>query len=195
MDMWKKNYIFTKAAEKGEMPLRRDVVLDKRRNEKMIGGGNTNPKLEQFLANDRKVLRFQGYWDDHTLYGMRMYFIMLYYLSDNTFEMNESHCRNSGRHNFPVFYKRGPLTKKPIVNCYPGMLEPDPDLYLPIDLLVGDFITVWGRKVVLYDCDEFTQRFYLEYMNIDQWASKLDVSEPQPTHKKLHPPPNAMGIG
>merc|ERR1719238_604686 len=32
-------------------------------------------------------------------------------------------------------------------------------------------------------------------MNIDQWSNKLDVSEPQPIHRQLHPPPNAMGIG
>merc|ERR1719409_1496013 len=95
-DTWYKNYTFTQAAAKGEFGLARNVVEDKKRNECMIGGGQTNPKLEQFMANDRKVLRFQGYWDDHTLYGMRMYFILHYYLSDNSIEINEMHARNSG---------------------------------------------------------------------------------------------------
>ena len=37
-----------------------------------------------------KVLRFRGYWDDHTLYGARVYFVVHYYLKDNTVEINEA---------------------------------------------------------------------------------------------------------
>lgn len=40
-------------------------------------------------SKDRKVLRFKGYWDDHTKYGARLYFNIHYYLADNTMEFNE----------------------------------------------------------------------------------------------------------
>ena len=40
-------------------------------------------------SEDRKVLRFHGFWDDHTKYGARTYFNIHYYLADNTMEFNE----------------------------------------------------------------------------------------------------------
>merc|ERR1719401_193787 len=80
------------------------------------------------------------------------------------------------------------------MNAYPGMLEPDPDVYMPEDLLVGSFIDVWKRKIFIYDCDDFTQNFYLDHLGIDQKASKQDVSEVPLTHQVLAPPVH-NGIG
>ena len=37
-----------------------------------------------------------------TRYGARIYFIIHYFLADNTVEINEAHCRNSGRDAYPV---------------------------------------------------------------------------------------------
>lgn len=161
-------------------------------NELNIGGKRSNVKLEQFLRNDRKVLRFYAYWDDDTKYGNRFYFVIHYFLSDNTVEINEAHCRNSGRDNFPGFMKRNPLYKVNHQSCYPGMLTPDPEPYLPKDLLIGDCVYVWGRKVVLYNCDDFTRQFYREYLGVEQ--SSIDVSEKAPVHTVLaYPPPTGYG--
>jgi len=129
-----------------------------------LGQPPADLKLVQFLQNDRKVLRFKSYWDDPTLYGNRIYFTIHYYLADNTCEINEAHARNSGRDGYPVFYKRGKMLKNNRINAYPGMLEPDPQVYMPEDLVVGEPIDVWGRKIVLYDCDDFTQNFYKEHL-------------------------------
>jgi len=194
-DRWQKSYKFKKTAEKGGVPETRAAMEAKEIGKASAGLPPTDHKLQQFLLNDRKVLRFRGYWDDHTLYGARVYFVVHYYLKDNTVEINEAHCRNSGRSNWPLFMKKGPLFKKNTTGCYPGMLAADGDLYLPEDCMVGGSINVWGRKVVLYECDDFTQKFYEDFLGIDQMASRIDVSERPLVHRKLHPPPHiAPGV-
>jgi len=193
-DHWQKAYKFKKTAEKGGIPASRSAMEAKAIGKAECGVPASDHKLQQFLLNDRKVLRFRGYWDDTTLYGARVYFTVHYYLADNTVEVNEAHCRNSGRANWPLFMKKGPLYKKNTTGCYPGMLKSDADLYMPEDCMVGSSINIWGRTVTLYDCDDFTQQFYQDFMGIDQMANQIDVSEKPVRHKKLHPPPH-NGIG
>jgi len=74
------------------------------------------------------------------------------------------------------------------------MLSDESGIYRPEDLCVGGSIDVWGRKVVLFDCDDFTQKFYQEYMGVDQRQNCIDVSEKPIRHKKLLPPPH-NGVG
>jgi len=193
-DTWTKSYEFRKLAEKGGLPMTRALIEAKSMAKYMAGGAPQNGKFAQFLLNDRKVLRFKAYWDDTTLYGVRTYFVIHYYLCDNTCEINEAQCRNSGRDVYPMFMKRGPLYKKNETNCVPAMLQPDVQPYMPEDMIVGQPIYVWNRKVILYDCDEFTQNFYMEFLGIDQTQGRIDVSEKPVTHKKLAPPPH-HGVG
>ncbi|CAE7443368.1 efhc2 [Symbiodinium natans] len=193
-DHWQKGYRTSQVFARGGAPLTRAAVEDKAIQRALGGIPPIDKKLAQFLLNDRKVLRFKGYWDDHTPYGSRVYFIIHYYLADNTCEINEAHCRNSGRAKWPVFMKRGPLRKSNFINATPGMLSCEAPRYLPEDLKVGDSINVWGRTVVLWDCDDFTRSFYKDYLGIDQASTRIDVSEKPLTHAKLHPPPHC-GVG
>eukprot|EP00928_Gymnodinium_smaydae_P052851 TRINITY_DN36997_c0_g1_i1.p1 TRINITY_DN36997_c0_g1~~TRINITY_DN36997_c0_g1_i1.p1 ORF type:complete len:621 (-),score=133.06 TRINITY_DN36997_c0_g1_i1:88-1950(-) len=193
-DQWQKSYTFMKVAEKGGLPMSRSAVEAKHLTLFKVGQPPADLRLIQFLQNDRKVLRFKAYWDDPTPYGNRIYFTVHYYLSNNTVEINEAHARNSGRDGYPVFYKRAPLYKETRVNAYPGMLEPLTAAYEPQDMLVGQSFNVWGRKIVLYDCDDFTQKFYEEHVGIDQKASCIDVTTPPVQHTKLMPPPH-NGVG
>eukprot|EP00971_Amphidinium_carterae_P281595 5590678-Amphidinium_carterae.1 len=59
----------------------------------------TNKSKKQQISNKTKNKRKlyqnctyaeEAYWDDPTPYGMRIYFIVHYYLSDNTMEVNEA---------------------------------------------------------------------------------------------------------
>eukprot|EP00405_Crypthecodinium_cohnii_P011435 CAMPEP_0206428590 /NCGR_PEP_ID=MMETSP0324_2-20121206/5760_1 /ASSEMBLY_ACC=CAM_ASM_000836 /TAXON_ID=2866 /ORGANISM="Crypthecodinium cohnii, Strain Seligo" /LENGTH=606 /DNA_ID=CAMNT_0053894157 /DNA_START=68 /DNA_END=1884 /DNA_ORIENTATION=+ len=193
-DLWQQKYKLKCMEERGELPLSKQAMDSKLYANAQAGQPSADQKVTQFLLNDRKVLRFKGYWDDPTLYGARIYMVLHYYLADNTVEINESHVRNSGRDGWPVFYKRGPLYKNNSVQAYPGMLVSDGGLYLPEDLRVGDTINVWGRQVVLYDCDDFTQSFYEEWSGHDQRAARIDVSDKPIKHLKLSPPPH-NGIG
>lgn len=192
-DLWQKTYRFRKTAEKGGLPPPRCAVEAKTLTKFQVGQPPCT-KIQQFLLNDRKVLRFKAFWDDPTPYGARIYLVVHFYLSDNTVEINEAHCRNSGRDNYPVFMKRGPLYKKNDLPAVPAMLVPEAVPYLPEDFVVGIPIYVWRRKVMLYDCDDFTRTFYQDYMGMDQHEGKLDVSEKPLRHTKLHPPPHT-GIG
>jgi hypothetical protein len=192
-DQWQKSYSFNKLAEKGGLPMSQSAVEAKQNVAFQLGQPPADLKLIQFLQNDRKVLRFKAFWDDPTMYGNRFYFTIHYFLADNSCEINEAHSRNSGRDAYPVFMKRGPLLKDNRTNVYPGMLEPKADKYLPHDMLVGAEINVWRRKLVIYDCDDFTQKFFEEYLGVDQKSNAIDVADIPKVHVKLTPPPHGAG--
>jgi hypothetical protein len=194
VDNWQKSYKFQKTVEKGGLPMTRSAYDAKELTKYQIGAPPADKKFIQFLMNDRKVLRFNAFWDDHTLYGARIYFTIHFYLADNTVEINEAHARNSGRDAYPVFMKRGPLHKKNETNAVPGMMVADAPIYLPDDFQVGGSIDVWGRKLMLYECDDFTRKFYKDYLGVDQFEGTIDVSEKPMRHVKLNPPPH-NGIG
>ena len=47
-------------------------------------------KLRKFLRNDRKVLRFEGEWDDTaSVYGDRNAYILQYFLGNDTVDVRE----------------------------------------------------------------------------------------------------------
>jgi hypothetical protein len=102
------------------------------------------------------------------------------------------HQRNSGRDPYPVFFKKGILKKNPTMGITPGMLEPDAEIYMPKDLIVGNEISVYGRNLFIYDCDPFTREFYRRWMDIEQECIKI----PDPPERKVDfPIPPHVGVG
>merc|ERR1719387_1305192 len=151
-----------------------------------------NHKLEQFLSNDRKVLRFYAYWDDPTRYGARQYFVMHYYLADDSVEINNNYMRNSGRWECPVFFTRKKLELQPTMTHTPGMYKPESPLLKPSDIEVGKSIPVYGREFFLYDADDATKEFYEKYL--DKIIEPVVVPEPEKVHLQLlYPPHNGFG--
>jgi len=173
-------------------PTARDVLESKEYDNLAVGGSRKNQKLQQYLENDRKVLNFKAFWDDPTLYGSRMYFLLHYYLADDSIEIHEDLARNSGRDPYPVFWRRSLLRKNPHISPAPGMLEPEADLYKPEDLVVGETINVYNRDIYLYDCDSFTREFYRGYMSLEQTSH--EIKAPAPVHVQLGHAPHT-GIG
>lgn len=170
----------------------REVAESRIYTELRVGGARKNEKLQQFMENDRRVLCFKCYWDDSTRYGMRLYFTLHYYLSDDSVEIHECHPRNSGRDPFPVFWKRAPVRKNPHVQSVPVLRGPEPIFYRPEDFIVGQTVNVLEREITLYDCDDFTRTFFQRYLGHEQ--AVLEVKEPPPTHVQLsHPPHNGFG--
>jgi len=170
----------------------RDIIESKQYSELALGGSRRNEKLQQYLENDGKVLLFKCYWNDPTRYGSRMYYTLHYYLADDTVEILENLPRNSGRDPYPVFWRRAQLRKNPHVNPAPGMMEPEPENYKPEDFVVGETVSVYGREIYLYDCDDFTREFFIRYTGMEQ--SSLPVDEQKPVHVKLTYPPHT-GFG
>ncbi|KPI95568.1 PREDICTED: EF-hand domain-containing family member C2-like [Papilio xuthus] len=116
--------------------------------------------FRQFLDHDREVLRFFGYWDDReTQFGTVHNLEIHYFLADDTMEIKEKLPPNSGVEAAPMFLKRMRLPRKipPHVEMTGGPKHPS---YSPADLSVGAVLNVFGRKVVLTDCDPFTKEFY-----------------------------------
>lgn len=179
--------------EWSEQSAPKEVVEGQIYNEKAIGGGRyQNVKLEQFMKNDLRVLRFYCFWDDKTVYGIRQYYILSYFLADNSIQIADVHQRNSGRDPYPVFFKKGTLKKNPVLAPTPGTLEPEADIYLPKDLKCGDFISVYGRKLFIYDADPFTKEFYRRWLDTEQVPVALE--EP-PSYAIEFPIPPHVGVG
>lgn len=42
----------------------------------------------------------------------------------------------------------------------------DWEYYLPTDLVIGAAINLYGRKIILVDCDQFTKKYYISLYGI-----------------------------
>ncbi|XP_012275373.1 EF-hand domain-containing family member C2 [Orussus abietinus] len=178
--------------------------------------------LGQFLKNDRKVLRFYGYWDDSdSPFGVVHHLEIHYYLADDTIEIKENIPPNSGRDSGVTFVKRTKIPKfysrlDPI-----GAQEPytvlnvlgenaastyyvvDPldtgkfskEYYKDNDLAIGARISVFGREVVIVDLDPFTKEYYRKKYGINDFTP-LEIPNTESSCKSVKPeipPYNGFG--
>lgn len=143
--------------------------------------------LKQFLDHDRHVLRFYCSWDDtESMFGDPREMVMHYFLADDTVEIREIISPNAGRDAVPMFLRRaklpkhvedlklpGKVTDRTVLNVFGptghgGRYILDSlktgavytDYYRDCDLTIGAQINVWGRKMIICDCDEFTKEYY-----------------------------------
>ncbi|KAF9824875.1 hypothetical protein SFRURICE_001748 [Spodoptera frugiperda] len=130
--------------------------------------------FKQFLDFDRQVLRFYGYWDDRdSEFGTLHHLEIHYFLADDTIEIKETVAPNSGTEPGPMFLKRMRLPRK-----IPSKIEmtggPLVASYSPADLSIGAVLNVFGRKVVLTDCDPYTKEYYRVTYGFDTFT-KLPI--------------------
>lgn len=127
-----------------------------------LGGGHPNRILKNFLDNDRKVLSFDIIWDDYEQDKEIKQYKMNYYLAENMVEVREIKENNSGKDNFPYLLKKSFLPKKPNFTYCPGLNTKEVELYKPEDLILGNYVNIFGRPCYISDCDDFTKRWYKE---------------------------------
>ena len=153
-------------------------------------------KLEKFLANDRKVLRFFCVWDDRgALYGEKRPFVLHYYLADDSVEVLEVAEPNCGRDPFPVFLKRQPLPDEKL-SADPTAPTGPKSYVTHLDLRLGGTVNVYGRAFLIHDADAFTKRWYVENEGFDPIGDfpEVDVQEPPaPIPQNAMPPYNGFG--
>lgn len=67
------------------------------------------------------------------------------------------------------------------------------EYYQPKDLMVGGTIFVLGRKMFLYDCDEFTKNYYRKVFCVEQ-KSRIEIEEKKkPSPVRPMPPHDGLG--
>jgi len=141
-------------------------------------------KLAQFLQYDRKVLRFYCLWDDTpALYGENRKFVLHYYLADDTVEIVESYNTNSGRDPFPKLLNR---QKMPLQWDKPGRKE----FTTAADLFLGTTVNVYGRELLICDCDDFTSAFMSNNFGMPNGDDNvISLEEPRPDPPSMEIPP------
>lgn len=171
--------------------------------------------LRQFLDHDKQVLRFYCVWDNRdNMFGDPRHMVLHYFLADDTVEVLEKIPENSGRDAIPVFLRRARLmkdvspmnqpgvdTKRTVLNVFGPMGhggryildslktgEVHAEYYHDSDLTLGGVVNVWGRKLLLYDCDDFTKEYYRTKYGIENFTP-VDVPEPQVPELPYEVPP------
>ncbi|GIY48200.1 EF-hand domain-containing protein 1 [Caerostris darwini] len=156
-------------------------------------------KLFKFLTNDRKVLRFYGMWQDILADPPEMRRVVVqYYLADDTMEVLEDHARNSGRIPYKVLVKKQkiPVDMNELPVSFPRsyleVKDDDMTWFSPQNLMTGKDIVVLGKKIFLYDSDEFTRHYYKTCFGED--LESIAVAEkPKPASAKIFPPHTGLG--
>ena len=157
-----------------------------------LKGGHPNKTLKQFLENDRKVLNFDISWFDDKYDKEEKVYKMNYYLADGKIEVREIKVNNSGKDPFPLLLRKMKLPKKPQFTYCPGLLTKEDVYYTPKDLILGNYVYVFGRPCHIVDCDEFTRKWYKENLGVDMNPIKVKRNPPQ---RVIHPIPSHNGFG
>ncbi|XP_019380922.1 PREDICTED: EF-hand domain-containing family member C2 isoform X1 [Gavialis gangeticus] len=178
--------------------------------------------LSQFLEHDGHVLRFYCTWDDtESMFGVPRELILHYFLADDTVEIKEVLSANSGQDAVPLFLKRnklpkyaptglyppGAITDRTVLNVLGGLVgnkgryildnrktgAVHQEFYKDSDLTIGSVINVWGRKIILCDCDEFTKEYYRKKYGIKDFTPVPYKAPHPPKIERKFPPYTGFG--
>ena len=135
--------------------------------EASMGKHNHDSKAtKQFLDYDQDMLRFSLVWDNSdALFGDIMDYSMLYYLCDDTVQIQQSKRANTGREEFPTLFKRDQLLKdwKEFLNIHKrqvGAKYSESPIWTWRDMRVGMTFNVYGRDMRVTAVDYVTRDFF-----------------------------------
>merc|ERR1711959_133523 len=123
----------------------------------------TAPAVPAYVALDRMVLRFFAFFKEAVHESREEHFrvrkvTLLYYLEDNTVQVNEPREENSG------------IPQGCLIKCHHIPKERD-NFYTVVDFQLGTEVTFYGRTFRIVDCDAFTAEFFAE--------NGLEIGEPE----------------
>ncbi|GBO13389.1 EF-hand domain-containing protein 1 [Araneus ventricosus] len=196
-DQWTREYLIDAGLELNEPE---PIPPDPHQQQKLTMGPRKemrprsleDEKLHKFLTNDRKVLRFYGIWQDILSEPPEMRRVILqYYLADDTLEVLEDHARNCGRIPFKVLVRKQKIAvdanelPDSFPKSYLEVKEDDMTWFKPQDLRTGKDVVILGKKIFLYDCDEFTRHYYKAHFGIEDMESIGVAEKPKPAVSRL----------
>ena len=112
-------------------------------------------KEQRFFAHAGQVLKFDLFWDDRGAWaGQRNVYVMHYYLADDAVEIRTR--PQPGFDKFPCLLKRSKLPK----NWEAARRGSKPEYFNFRELRTGETVNVFGREMLIIDCDAFTKDFY-----------------------------------
>ncbi len=147
-----------------QQPVPEEVMRERSLTNVLFGGTEINRKTRQYLENDGKVLCFNCIWDDDSDSGYRHYLELHCFLSDDSLEIVEIHPRTES-----CAASRSSFLKKGVTST---------SLTVP-NLRVGETIELVSRKLFLYDCDEFTRKYYADNLRIIQTKIPIEMTQPR----------------
>lgn len=158
-------------------------------------------KLKKFLKLDRKVLRFYCVWDDRdAMFGQMRPFVLHYFLVDDTIEIREVHEPNDGRDPFPVLLRRQRLPKDRynVDSSFPMVVMELSDhevkqWFTPSDFGIGKTLFIYGRRFLIYDCDNFTKSYYQAMFGVSSFEPIPVKGRASDVPKMELPPYNGFG--
>lgn len=153
-------------------------------------------QLEQFLANDRKVLRFYCFWDDTaSAFGAQRDYILHYFLGDDTIEIREVYGKNEGRAEYPRLINRGKLPKGGggVASAESIGARGDAENCVHwTELAIGGTVIAFSRTLTIYGCDAFTRIWYQAASMLQR--DDIDVIQaPPPKPERKLPPSTGYG--
>lgn len=170
-----------------------------------LGRGHIDVRAsKQFFAQDGNVLRFFAIWEDAASDGEKHPFTLKYYLADDTVEVSMIKQANSGREQFPTMLKRSPLPKDyrsststvaSIGASSDADATDEANFVRAGSLRIGSRVNVYGRELLICDCDEFTRA----YMRREHGLTDADFAplqmydEPARLPRMETPPYNGFG--
>jgi len=159
--------------------------------EVMLGGGHINADMQQFLENDKKILRFYAVMDDVTTPQFeRRPFTIMFFLADDTLEISEQYPLNCGREKFPIFFRRGKLPLGPYkVQGPQAQARKKSEFVHGHDLRVNTTVQLLGNyNFFIYDADEFTRNYFRQKLGMEL-EPMVDVRLPERTVPRAKTPP------
>jgi len=157
-----------------------------------LKGGHPNNGLQKYLSNDGKVLSFDAVWDDQSLEGGLKFYKLNFFLADDTVEVKETKEQNSGKDPFPLLLRRSKLPKTPLLTHYPGMNLKKEEHYKAEDILIGNYVNIYNRPCFVYNCDDFTKKWFRENLGHEQVPIDLKKDKPKKFWQPI-PPYNGFG--
>ena len=155
-------------------------------------------KLAKFLRHDREVLRFYAIWDNrHLVYGELRQLIIHFFLADDTVEVLEVLPQNSGRDPFPAFLRRQKVPKQHTMTQFAEHSLVTNEFFGARDFRIGSVISIYGRPVYIYDCDNYTREYMVRELGYSPQAvqpiNKQELLSAPAQQMSLTQPANLMG--